>query len=127
MISPLNAGGEDDAKKLQGEWDIVVAKVGDRGHEPDGAQMIFKGDKVTFKAKTEENTAKFSLDTKKKPRHLSTLIEDGKAKGEARLAIYEFTGDTLKIRWGRGDKRPKDFKTDDGENFIYMELKRVKK
>jgi hypothetical protein len=33
----------------------------------------------------------------------------------------------LKIRWGRGDKRPKDFKTDDGENFIYMELKRVKK
>ncbi|MBM3995184.1 MAG: TIGR03067 domain-containing protein [Planctomycetes bacterium] len=128
-VLPVTANaGDDDAKQLQGTWQLVAARVGAKDAAADrlkDVKMIFHGDKVTYLAPNETDTATFSIDATKKPRQMNTLVQTGKSKGEARLAIYELNGDNLKIRWGKADKRPRGFGADDGENFIYMELKRV--
>src|SRR5258708_5500990 len=90
-MSALADGGEDDAKQLQGAWQTVGGKVGEKEAPATDSQLIFKGDKVTFKSGKEQNTATFTLDKSKNPRHINSLVDDGVAKGQVRLAIYELS------------------------------------
>jgi uncharacterized protein (TIGR03067 family) len=121
--------GKDDTKDIQGKWKITKAQVD--GKEVDAknfaeTRFIFKGDIITFQHPTEKNSATFGLDPRKKPRHINTVVQDGKAKGEARMGIYELSGDKLKLCWSKSTTRPADFATKEGDKFINLELERVK-
>jgi len=119
---------KDDAKgdkdQFQGSWKVVSG-------EHDGVTLpeektkeltvTFQGDKVTIRVgdKTEPEQT-FKLDPARKPREIDVTPH---AKG-----IYELKGDDLKIRFARGEgkPRPAGFADKTAEGEAQLVLKREK-
>lgn len=76
----------------------------------------------------QKETGKFSIDVAKKPATMDIHAEVGPNKGKKILAIYELTGDTLKVCYKLGvEERPTGFvSTKDNMQFV-VTYKRQKK
>jgi uncharacterized protein (TIGR03067 family) len=132
------AGDADDAKKLQGTWEILELTA--YGKKVDfnsikGTKFIFVKDKLTIQPpndKLEELVTRnfsFKLTAAKKPAEVDLTILDGKDKGLTSPGIYEIVGDTL--RWCQSDatkapERPKGFTSLDKSTIYLFTLKRAK-
>lgn len=132
------AGGADDAKMLEGTWEIedLIAY----GKKVDvntikGTKFIFAKDKLTIQPpndKLEEFVPRnfsFKLDPSKKPAEVELTVLDAKDKGLKSVGIYELKDKTL--RWCQSDadkspERPKDFTSPDKSPIYLFTLKRVK-
>lgn len=130
--------GADDAKKLQGKWEIVELiaygkKVDSKTIK--GAVFVIAGDKLVLQppnAKLEEIVARvysFKLDPKKLPAEVDLTAVDGPHKGTVSPGIYELKGDVL--RWCQSDdpkskERPKSFASPAKSPFYLITLKRTK-
>lgn len=147
----LDAGdGADDAKKLQGAWEVVELIAYGTKIDPkefQGTRFVFDGNKLTVtpaidKGKPADKkpaververfvkrTFTFKLDPSKKPAHVDLTNTDDKGKPGASPGIYEIKGDTL--RWCQNDAskstdRPKDFESREKSPFYLVTLKRAK-
>ncbi len=124
---------KSDQQKLQGVWDVTEFIV-------DGHSVV-KGDlkfKITFAEDTltlqgpggvgGRRVYKFTLDATTVPTNIDTIPQDGPFKGKTGPAIYELSGDTLKLCLPNQltKKRPKEFKSVKGSDLGLMVLKRSK-
>jgi uncharacterized protein (TIGR03067 family) len=123
---------KDDAKKMEGEWQVTDWVQGGTplgAGALEGCTWTVKGDKYTFVlgGNTEEGT--FKLDPAKKPATIDLDITAGNCKGNKQEGIYKIEGDTMTFCFNRPGAagRPGDFKsTEDGDTFIVATLKRKK-
>ena len=132
---------DDDAPKkelalLQGTW-VVVGKeyAGKKATEEEIAKLpvvTVEGTKVKWSENPEKketiSEATFKLDPKAKKALDITLI-GGRFKGDTVLAIYEISGDTLKVCYSTDDgkTRPTEFAGKADGKAVFMTYKRVKK
>jgi len=128
----------DDAKKIQGPWEISELIVGGKKvDEKDvkGMRFVFEKDKLTILPPTsdtgvvDKRTFTFKLDTKAKPAGVELTALDGENKGAVSPGIYEVNGDVL--RWCQSDDpkakdRPKAFASPEKSAFYLFTFKRAK-
>lgn len=126
FVTAGDAGkGSKDLKKLEGAWTIVsVQEKGEKEQRPVGDTAVFKGNKVIFSIGDEKETAKFKIDSTKKPGWFD--ITTGPYKG---VGIYKLEGNTLKVCLNQsGKERPTAFKSEkDSPNERLFVLKRGKR
>jgi uncharacterized protein (TIGR03067 family) len=128
----------DDAKKIQGAWEITELIVGgQKVPEKDikGMRFQFEKDKLTIVPATadsgvvEKRHFSFKLDSKAKPPGVELTALDGENKGAVSPGIYEIKGETL--RWCQSDDpkakdRPKEFASPEKSAFYLFTFKRAK-
>lgn len=124
---PKAAKKPDDAKSLEGRWQIVTLDTGAGSQVPTGDTATFY--MVIKDGKLNTGTAggpgyvdrEFRIDPSQHPKHLD--VSD--TAGRYHLGIYELDGDTLKeCETTSRDVRPTEFKGGGGNNYIVW--KRVK-
>jgi uncharacterized protein (TIGR03067 family) len=114
---------KEDSKTMEGTWLPVEAELGGQKF-PDEVRKTIKltvSDgkyTVTLGEKIDKGTVK--LEPTAKPKAMDITGTEGPNKGKTILAIYEVTGDTLRICYDlEGKKRPTEFKTvKDSQQFL---------
>jgi uncharacterized protein (TIGR03067 family) len=139
FLTPGRAQGDkEDAKKLQGAWEVtelIVGGVKVPEKEIKGTKFVFEGDKLTIVPSmpdaeaVEKRLFTFKLDPAQKPAAIDLTAQDGDLKGTVSPGIYELKGDTL--RWCQSDDeknkdRPKTFDSPDKSRIYVFTFKRVK-
>jgi uncharacterized protein (TIGR03067 family) len=128
----------DDAKKIQGAWEITELIVGGKKveeKEVKGMRFVFEKDKLTILPSSadsgvvDKRVFSFKLDVKAKPAGVELTALDGENKGAVSPGIYEIKGDTL--RWCQSDDpkakdRPKEFASPEKSAFYLFTFKRAK-
>ena len=87
--------GPDDAKSLQGEWQLVDTEVNGKTprEDPAGFLIIFKGDEMTIgKAKV-----KYKLYPGKSPREIDITFLEGRSKNVTARCIYSLEKGEFKL------------------------------
>lgn len=120
----------DDAKSMDGTWLPSTAELGGEKF-PDEVRKSIKlviGDgKYTVTVGKEPDKGTVKLDPSKKPKSMDITGVEGPTKGKTILAIYEMTGDTLKICYDlSGNARPSAFKTTTGSRLFLVTYHRGK-
>jgi uncharacterized protein (TIGR03067 family) len=118
---------DSDAKKLEGTWKIVSAKLaGQAADDVAGDQLIFKGGKLTYKAKDGDHVSTFKLTPAAKPAQIDLVPEDGDTAGKTLKGIYALEKDGLKlcINLDPNGDRPAKFVSADGSRVVLATLKR---
>ena len=119
-----------DQKKLEGKWTLVSAEVaGEKLPEAvvKSISLTLKGDEYTVKVGEAVDKGTVKLDAAAKPKAMDITGTDGPNKGKTILAIYERTGDTLRVCYDLSGKgRPTEFKTREGTRLFLVTYKREK-
>jgi uncharacterized protein (TIGR03067 family) len=117
--------GPDDAKSLQGEWQVVDAERDGKsmGEDPTDVVITFKGDVFTF---GEGKSAKFRVDQGKSPREMYITPLEGPYKNATVRYIYSLDSGELKLCMPLGPKSSdaKEFKTKAGDGLLLLVLRR---
>ncbi len=122
------AGAKDDARRMRGTWKPVAAELGGRPYPDQILQtmkLVLTDGKytVTVGEHTDEGTV--TLDPAKSPRAMDIKGTEGPNRGRTIPAIYELTGDTLRICYDlSGKARPTEFKSRPGTQLFLVEYKR---
>ena len=120
----------DDHKLLQGTWLPTAAELNENPFDEatlKTIKLVIEGDKytVTVGKSIDKGTVKIGPDAK--PKSMDIVGTDGPNKGKIILAIYELTGDTLRICYDlTGKVRPSEFKTKKDESLFLATFKRAK-
>jgi uncharacterized protein (TIGR03067 family) len=122
--------GKEAKDTMEGTWLPSSAEMAGKKF-PDEIlktmKLVIKDDKytVTVGKNTDKGTVK--LDPSAKPKALDIKGTDGPNKGKTILAIYEHSGDTLRVCYDLGGKnRPTEFKTKPDTNLFLVTYKREK-
>lgn len=132
----------EDAKKLQGSWDLTELIIGGM-KVPDkdiqGMKFVFSSEKDEHKLTilpppsdtpvVDKRTFTVKIDPTKKPATVNLVALDGEFKGTASPGIFEIKGDVL--RWCQSDdpkatERPKEFKSPENSKIYLFTFKRSK-
>lgn len=119
----------EELKKLEGTWTVEKAELGGADFPEElrkSVKLIMKGNtyKVTVGANEDEGTSKIDLD--KKPKTMDITGTKGPNAGKTILAIYELSGDTLKVCYALEGERPTEFKSPSGTSTFLATYKREK-
>jgi uncharacterized protein (TIGR03067 family) len=118
------------APDLAGDWVVESAEIAGKPltEHLKGMKYSVGDGKYTAKLGERTETGSYKLDLKKSPKEMDTTPADGPHKGVTMLAIYEVSGDTLKVCYDQGGKeRPTKFETSpDKPKTILMVFKREK-
>jgi RNA polymerase sigma factor (sigma-70 family) len=132
--APKGGTPADDAKALQGEWQVVELEADGKKDTSEGVthvRLTFRGDEITLRSTLDEGVMrkiKFKLDPSAKPRQIDLLSLDGPEKGKTTPGIYSLEKGRLRIGYGRVDgKRPADFKTRPEDDRLVLILERAGK
>ncbi len=122
---------EKELKLLQGTWAFESVEAGGNklpGEQFKAMSVTFEGDKYSVKMGDQVvEAARQKIDPSKSPKTMDITVTEGPNKGKEYLAIYEISGDTLKVCFDpEGKKRPTEFKGDVGSQTLVVH-KRVKK
>lgn len=92
-----------------------------------GMKLTVSGEKYSVERDGETDRGTFSVDATKSPKQMDIRPESGPGAGRTILAIYEHSGDTMRVCYALQDgaSRPKGFKTtpDSGEVLINYKRK----
>lgn len=129
LMIPTTA--QDDGQAIQGNWVPVAAEMGGQ-KMPEQTLRAFRltlnGDKYTAKNGEVTDIGTFKLDPTVKPKAMDITGTDGPNQGNTIPAIYELTGDTLKICYDlSGEERPKEFKSSAGTQLFLVTYRREKR
>jgi uncharacterized protein (TIGR03067 family) len=130
VILPCIALGDDagtDASRIDGTW---LAKSAELGGKELGAQAVANL-KLTLKKGEYEVQAEsldrgtVTYDDSAKPKAMDIKGVEGPNKGKTILAIYELSGDTLKVCYDlSGKSRPTELKTRAGSPLFLVTYQR---
>ena len=130
VLSGLLLGADaakDDAQKIQGTWKVVSAEDSGRKAPQDSIKDLrwtITRDAITYQVASRTTRWSYKLDPAKKPKW-ADLTEGGRT----RLAIYDLSGDTLKVCFAEGahTERPNAFESKaNSPNDVLIVLKREK-
>jgi uncharacterized protein (TIGR03067 family) len=132
VLSPLSRceDSKDDAKAMQGTWLPTAAELG--GNKlPDenlkALKLVLKDGKYTVTAGGETDQGTVKLDVASRPKSMDITGTDGPNKGKTFPAIYELSGDTLKVCYDlSGKTRPAKFETKPDTMQLLITYKRDK-
>ncbi len=134
VLSLVYCSWSDDAKdanrSLQGTWLPSSAELAGK-KLPDEVvktiKLVLEDDKYTVTVGKGIDRGTCKLDPKAKPRTLDITGTEGPNKGKKILAIYERTGDTLRVCYDLSGKgRPTEFATKAGSQLFLVSYKRGK-
>jgi uncharacterized protein (TIGR03067 family) len=129
LFSP--AAQADDLKALQGTWKLESVEARGQKEESDDAKDIvlkITGERYEIRIKDKIDGGTLKLDETKKPKTLDATDTEGDDVGKVVKAIYELSGDTLRVcHAGDDDERPKEMATKEDSPVIMMTFKREKK
>jgi uncharacterized protein (TIGR03067 family) len=123
-----------DLEKIAGKWQPTSLQAGEvrmTDAQMKATTLVIDGDKYTVTIKGEKDTAEtdkgtLKIDVLAKPMSMDITSTAGPNKGKVMLAIYEISGDTLKVCYDLdGKKRPTEFKVT-GEKIALISYKRLK-
>jgi uncharacterized protein (TIGR03067 family) len=125
------AGGQDDAKLIQGTWVPSAAELGGKEFPEEvrkSIKLVLSGDTyVVTVGKEGPDEGKCKLDPSKTPKTLDITGVKGPNTGKTILAIYELKGDTLRVCYDlSGKEHPKEFKTAPGSQLFLVTYQRQK-
>ncbi len=125
-----SAGGPDDAKLIQGTWQMQTAELAGKEFPEEirkSIKLVLTGDKYLVTAGKEPDEGTCKLDPSKTPKALDITGVKGPNVGKTFLAIYELKGDELRVCYDlSGKQRPKEFKTSEGTQLFLVTYKRQK-
>lgn len=119
----------EEVKKLNGEWSVASMEMMGKAM-PEAAikntRLINKDGEYLVKAESDDKGT-VSVDATKTPKQMTITGTEGPNKGKTLLAIYELSGDELKVCYDLAGKEfPKAFKTEPGQLLMYAVYKKVK-
>lgn len=131
---PADDAAKKDQAQLEGTWIMVSREIMGMKASADelkkvNGKLVVKGDKIAFwtadKVLSEDT---FKIDAAAKPRTLDLKGVTGVTKGLTSLAIYELSGDSLKVCFSLPDgRRPTEFTSPADKEWILAAYKREKK
>jgi uncharacterized protein (TIGR03067 family) len=130
VVQPMKS---EDAKEgdLQGTWLPTSAELGGRAFPEEVRKTIrleMAGNQYTAIVGKSVDKGDLKLDPSAKPKALDITGTEGPNKGKTILAIYERTGDTLRICYDlSGKNRPKEFASAEGSLEFLVTYQREKK
>jgi uncharacterized protein (TIGR03067 family) len=121
----------DDLKAMEGTWKVESAEAGGKQIESADLKEIIvtiKGDNYEVLTKGERDAGTMKLDETQKPRTMDATDTEGKDVGKVLKAIYEISGDTLRVCYAtEGDERPTELASREGKSWLLLTYKREKK
>jgi uncharacterized protein (TIGR03067 family) len=121
----------DDLKAMEGTWKVESAEAeGQKIESEDLKELMVKiaGDRYDLKIKDKTDAGTLKLDETQKPKTLDGTDTEGDDVGKVTKAIYELSGDTLKVCYAlNGGERPKELATSAGSSLLLITYKREKK
>lgn len=115
---------------LQGNWVPLAAEMaGQKLPEESlkGFQLTLQSDEYLVQSPEGPDRGKIKLDEAQTPKAMDILGTEGPNAGKTILAIYELSGDTLKICYAlQGGTRPSEFKTEGGQSLFLVTYQRAK-
>jgi uncharacterized protein (TIGR03067 family) len=129
FLATYSQGG-GDKESIQGAWLPSAAELGG-GKFPDEVRkmmkLVVKDDKYTVTVGEKLDKGTLKLDPSAKPKAMDITGTEGPNKGKTILAIYERSGDTLRICYDlAGKNRPTEFKTKEGTKLFLVTYQREK-
>jgi uncharacterized protein (TIGR03067 family) len=133
-ICALSARAADDLAAMRGSWKPVKAELAGQPMPPPVLKSItLKLDGAGYEVvvQTEKgpgpDKGTVAIDAATKPKAMTVTGVTGPNAGKTFPAIYEFTGDTLRICYDlSGAKRPTEFKSTAGTMLYIVEYERAK-
>jgi uncharacterized protein (TIGR03067 family) len=122
----LFAGGGHtrESKEIQGEWRPATAELAGRPMPEAFVKSIslkLEGGKYEVYVGKEPDRGLYALDLAARPRGITVTGTDGPNNGRTFPAIFELSGDTLRICYDlSGKKRPTEFKTAPGTRLYLV-------
>ena len=121
----------DDLKDMAGIWKVESAEAGGQKVESEDLKAIvvtITGETYTVKLKDKLDAGTLKLDETLKPKTMDATDTEGLDAGKVVKAIYELSGDTLKVCYAlEGGERPTEMATKEGSPVLMLTYKREKK
>ncbi len=132
VLAAAQAALVDDAKDLQGTWQVVSLEANGSDKPADefkGWKFVFDGDQGWL-VKPEETSQKFKfkLDDARSPKTIDLIVQEGNDKGKVAMGIYGLEDGQLRLCiniFGDPSYRPSEFKTQDRDGAGFAVLKRI--
>jgi len=126
------AAWADDLKAMEGTWKFEAAEAGGKPVESDDLQAIvvtIAGDRYDVTTKDGKDAGTLKLDETQKPKTMDATDTEGLDAGKVIKAIYELSGDTLRVCYATDDssERPKELATKEGSPWLLVTYTREKK
>jgi len=118
-----------DGERTDGVWDVASMEANGEtisSETSESLKLTVNGEKYSVNRDGEVDRGTFSVDATKSPRQMDIRPETGPGAGKTILAIYEFSGDTMRVCYQLqdGTERPKDFKTTQDSGEVLINYKR---
>ena len=130
VLALCPAARADDFKDLKGTWKVEKAVfMGNDSTALFGtAVLTIDEGKYTVAFGGMEDKGTLKLDAGKSPKQMTITSTEGTNKDKTFRAIYEVTGDTLKVCYElEGKEPPAKFESKEGTNTLFVTYKRDKK
>jgi uncharacterized protein (TIGR03067 family) len=127
VFTPLqNQKAEEDLKMIEGAWIPVVAELGGKPLPEEylkDTKLVLTDGRYTYM----NDQGTYKLIPAEKLKAMDITGAEGPNQGKTLLAIYELTGDTLRICYDlEGKTRPSEFATKTGTQQLLVSYKRAK-
>jgi uncharacterized protein (TIGR03067 family) len=127
VFTPLqNQKAEEDWKMIEAAWIPVVAELGGKPLPEEflkDTKLVLTDGRYAYR----NDQGTYKLMPAEKPKAIDITGEEGPNQGKTLLAIYELTGDTLRICYDlEGKTRPSEFATKAGTQQLLISYKRAK-
>lgn len=124
------AAQANDLKALEGKWKVEAAEAQGKPVEaPELRELMvtITGDRYEVIVNGETDRGSLKLDESQKPKFMDATDTEGENIGKVIKAIYEVTGDTLRVCYAmKGDERPTEFATKEGTPLLLITYRREK-
>jgi uncharacterized protein (TIGR03067 family) len=127
VFTPLqNQKAEEDLKMIEGAWIPVVAELGGKPLPEEylkDTKLVLTDGRYTYM----NDKGTYKLIPAEKLKAMDITGAEGPNQGKTLLAIYELTGDTLRICYDlEGKTRPSEFATKAGTQQLLVSYKKAK-
>jgi uncharacterized protein (TIGR03067 family) len=126
------AARADDLKAMEGTWKVEAAEADGKPVESEELKALvvtITGDRYEVTTKDGKEAGTLKLDESQKPKTMDATDTEGFDAGKVIKAIYELSGDTLRVCYAVDGEsgRPKELATKEDSPWLLVTYKREKK